>query len=160
MTTNDDLAAQLDRVCSELAELRQTYRRSLRVGRVLIGAAMLVAVLAAWVGVAAIRQQDRTNRQTDAARITACLNQNAATSDDVRGVKSDQATFVDLLFPPPHSPSVQKRIDAGLKIYNAGVDAHHKLRDCSPAGVHAYLSGTVPPLTSTTVPASTSTLRP
>lgn len=149
-TTNDDLAGQLDGVCRELVELRRTYKHSLRVGRVLTVVAILSAVVAAIVGIAAIRQQDRTNRATDAARITACLNQNVAIGVDVAGIKSDQKTFVDLLFPLPHSPDVQKRIDAGLKVYDDGVDQHHSLRDCSPAGVKKYLTQTVPPTPTTT----------
>lgn len=145
MTTNEDLANQIDELCNQLIELRQTYKRSLRVGRGLVVVAIVAAFIAAWVGVGAIRQQDRTNRATDAARITACLNQNQTTLTDVAGIKSDQKTFVDLLFPLPHSPDVQKRIDAGLKVYDDGVDAHHSLRDCSPAGVRKYLTQTVPP---------------
>lgn len=150
-TTNEDLLAKFQEVCTELADLRVAYaeearKRDVRIltNRVLTGVAIVAAAVASWVGVAGIQEQDRTNRATDVARITSCVKQNADTLTDAQHVKDDFVTFIDLVFPGPRSPTVEARIASGIVTYDRAIDSHRKLRDCSPAGVKAYLSGTVP----------------
>lgn len=149
MTEIESLGVRLDRVSTQLDELRRLYEqenakrdRRIRLNQFLIGVAILAAACGVLVGVGGIRSQQRTNRDTAAARRNSCLQYNLQQSGQASAEKAEVRTFIDALTPEPRTPDAQKRVDAFLPTYDMTVDNGHPGRDCSPEGIRKYLAGT------------------
>lgn len=132
----------LKRILSRMED-RFTRNRNIIIA---IGIGALVAGGIAW---SSARDADRANRAlseykmaTTEARIGSCEQQRTSARNTIAAVDDHDLTFANLLSPPAiRSSADQAAVHAGLAELHASSVRKFKLRDCTKAGIAAFLSG-------------------
>jgi hypothetical protein len=151
--TNDQLYTTLQSIERELTATKDAYydearKRDIRIEaahratmwnrRVAAGVAVL-ALVAIFIGFRGWQAQQEARRDRDVRSVATCQQYNAQQHNEILAAAVHDAKLADLLSPRPRTPAEQAAVDAGLKtLHQASVDGHPD-RDCSPAGIAAYL---------------------
>lgn len=159
----DAVLVSTEKIRGEIANENRKRDQRIRWSRRMIGAVFLVAVVAVIVAVFARNDLRESNRNTTAARIASCKQQNIATQQSIRHEERGNVILANNIAPLPRSAETQRRVDNFLAQENAETIAARSgarangyngpYRDCTPAGVSNYLrtqqhvATTLPPST-------------
>lgn len=113
--------------------------------RVLRGVILSVAVMIAAIVITvayAVRSSDDLHAfrsSTTTARIFSCKQDVAKAKLQIRAEKAEIRKTIGALAAQSHDPNIAARVHAFYVDYDRTVEAEHPLRDCTPAGIAAYL---------------------
>lgn len=161
MEADNDLNARLDSLANVTERVRAELEREnikrdkrIRTNRMAMIVLSVVACLGVGVGFSsrqdahAARHEARVaqhelhiaNAQTQASRKASCQQYNDQQDKFVVGDRQHALTLVKHLAPPPRDAKTQGLVDDYLRDDNKTSVQTHKHRDCTPAGIAAYLN--------------------
>lgn len=154
MEADNALNARLDALATVTAEVREELVREnikrdkrIRTNRMAMIVLSVVAVIGVAVGFsgkqdahAAKRELHIANAQTEASRKASCEQYNRQQDAAITFAEHHDQVLADQIAPPPRSPQDEIAVDQALAALNQDSIDGHQHRDCSPAGIAAYLN--------------------
>lgn len=157
---DEQLLERIDRANASLDALRKELRDKIRRRDFLTGCAIFAALVGLCLGGYGIKVQRDAHHETKAARRAACVQYNRQQDDAIAGSAAHDIVLAEILVPEPRTPAQTEDVrDALQQLHDADLQAHRK-RDCSDAGIAAFLSNDPAPGTTTSTTTSTTVKEP
>jgi hypothetical protein len=135
----DQVSAKMDLIYLRMIDDGRARDRRIRFSQFAIALAMMFGLGGLVVGVRGQQAQDRSNRTIAGSRTAACEQFNRQTVAARAGTVASAETFANELAPPPRTAEIEARFAKLVEDETTTAARQFPLRDCSPAGIAAYL---------------------
>lgn len=139
MTNEDPLLARLDGVQASIDGVREDLKHRIRTTRRAVVAALVVAVVGLAVGALGVRAQINATNNTRRARVASCQQYNRQQKAQADAEVKQSEDFVTQLTKGSTDPRVADRVKSYNREHDRLIRRSHSSRDCTPAGIRAYL---------------------